>query len=125
MVGPARAAAQFLATAKVLMTTAPAETLRQVPHAHPAMQWTGSLAEMVSWARPAGAAHSQAAQAALLIASDAARQAVFARETGWQPATQAGAALMGPHAAGGLAIDEGFWVENGERLEARFRAATK
>ncbi len=117
--------AQFLSTAKVLMTTAPAETLRQVPHAHPAMQWAGSLAETMSWARPAGAAHPQAAQAALLIASDAARQAIFAHETGWEPATQGGAAFLPQQTQGGLAIDEGFWIENGEKLESRFKAAIK
>ncbi len=118
-------AAQALAAAKVLMTTASAETLRALPHVHPAMQPNASLTEAVSWARPAGAAHAQAAQAALLIASDAARQAIFARETGLQPATRAGGALLGPQPQGGLVIDEGFWQENGGTLEARFAAAIK
>ncbi len=125
--------AQLLATAKVLLTSAPASSLPAGSRAHVGAQWTGSLSEVVSWASPSGAPHARAAQAAMLVASDAARQAEFARSSGLGPATHAGFSLLPDESRAqnpalpanlqaGLPIDEGFWLDNGEKLEARFAA---
>jgi putative spermidine/putrescine transport system substrate-binding protein len=128
--------AQMLAAGRVLLTSAPTAALLQTAEAtHRAygLQWAGSLTELHSWAVPQGAPHPAAASAALLIAGDIARQAMFARATGLGP-TKAGAVDLLPAAAkagspslpanlqGGLAIDEGFWLENQDKLQARFAA---
>ncbi len=113
--------AQLLATAKVLLTTAPAESLPDGPGAHTGVQWAGSLQEVTCWARPADAAHKQGALAALVTALDPARDAIFARATRLAPANRAAASLLpGDVQQGSLAIDEGFWADNSDRLEARF-----
>ncbi len=126
-------AAQLLEAAKVLLTSAQASTLPTGPRAHLAAQWTGSLEETVSWARPVDAPHGRGALAAIQVASDAARQAGFARETRLGPATRTGFALLPAEARAqsptlpanlqaGLTIDESFWLDNGDKLEARFAA---
>ncbi len=125
--------AQFLASGKVLLTSAPAAYLGLGPKAHVRVQWAGCLDEVASWAVPQGAPHGNAALAVIAIASDAARQAEYAKATGFGPATTAGFALLPAeakraspsspeHLKGGLAVDEGFWLENGAKLEARFTA---
>jgi putative spermidine/putrescine transport system substrate-binding protein len=124
--------AQLLASAKVLLTSAPAASLPAGPKSHLGVQWTGGLQEVASWAQPAGG-HARGAAAAILVATDAARQAGFARETGLGPSTRGAFALL-PLAAradspaapanlqAGLAMDEGFWADAGDKLEARFAA---
>ena len=125
--------AQLLDSAKVLLTTAPAAGLQAGPKLHLGTSFAGSLTEVTSWARLAGAPHPEAARAAIELATDGARQADFAHVTGQGPATKLGLALLpaAPRAASpslpanqkdGLAIDEGFWLDNGEKLEARFAA---
>ena len=124
--------AQLLASAKVLLTSAPATSLPSGPKAHFGVQWAGSLSEVASWARPVNAAHAGGALAAILVASDPVRQVEFSRATGLGPAIRGAIALL-PHDAraqnpslpansqAGLAIDESFWLDS-DKLEARFTA---
>jgi putative spermidine/putrescine transport system substrate-binding protein len=128
--------AQFLGAGHVLMTSSPTGTLLRAgdgAHRHYGLQWTDSLGEVQSWAVPQGAVHQAAAVSALLIVSDVARQAEFARATGLGPSTHGAIDLLpasvkagSPSSAGnlgaGLQIDEGFWVENQAKLAARFAA---
>ena len=126
--------AQFLAGGKVLFTSAPASSLSamvsQPGHARPGVQWAGSLNAVQSWAVPQSA-HEEAALAALLIATDPAREVELARATGYGPSTTDAVALLpgdlrgaSPAAAAnlklGLPLDEGFWRDNRKALEARF-----
>jgi putative spermidine/putrescine transport system substrate-binding protein len=123
-------AAQMLATGRVLLTAAPAGAVLRLTTAkrHFGVQWTGSLAAWHSWAVPHGAARPDAAALALLVAGDLARQANFAQATFEAPAARDALALLPPslqlQATGNSALtyDEGFWAENGEKLEARFAA---
>ena len=124
--------AQLLASAKVLLTSAPAAALPNGPKAHVGVQWSGSLNEAESWARPANAAHAVGAQAAILVASDPARQVELSRATGLGPAIRGAVPLL-PHDArpqnpslpanlqAGVGIDESFWLDS-DKLEARFTA---
>ncbi len=123
--------AQLLAQAKVLLTTASSASLPAGAKSHVGTQWDGSLTEIVFWARPAGAPHDRGAAAALIVATDPARLASLARATGLGPATKAAAALLPAdvraqnpslpaNQQGALAIDDGFWAENADKLEARF-----
>jgi putative spermidine/putrescine transport system substrate-binding protein len=125
--------AQFLAAGKVLLTSAPAAPWPAGGKGHIGVQWQGSLTEGAYWAILQDAAHPRAALAAIGIATDAAREAEFARSTGLGPSTHAGIALLpgdiraqSPSLASnlgdGLPLDEGFWLENGEKLEAQFAA---
>ncbi len=125
--------AQLLAGAKVLFTSAPAAGLSTPGKPHPGTQWDGSLEEVASWARPAGAPHDRSAAAALMVATDPARVAQFARATGLGPVTKAGLALLPAelraqnpatpaNQQGALMVDEGFWADNAGKLEARFAA---
>jgi putative spermidine/putrescine transport system substrate-binding protein len=128
--------AQMLASAKVLMTSAPASFLPEIGGtgpAHVGVQWAGSLSEVEAWAIAKDAPHADAALMAIGIAADPARQAEFARSTRLGPATRPGFSLL-PEAVraqspslpanlgAGLAIDEGFWLDAGEKLDARFAA---
>jgi putative spermidine/putrescine transport system substrate-binding protein len=125
--------AQFLAAGKVLLTSAPATPWPAGGKGHIGVQWSGSLTEGAYWAILHDPAHTRAAVAATFIATDAARQAEFARSTGLGPSTHAGIALLpadlraqSPSLAAnlqaGVLVDEGFWLENGDKLEARFSA---
>ena len=125
--------AQFLASGKVLLTSAPAAPWPAGGRVHVGVQWTGNLTEIVFWAILHDPAHPRAALAAITIATDAARQAMFAKASGLGPSTRAGVDLLpadiraqSPSLAAnlqsGLALDEAFWLENGEKLEARFAA---
>ncbi len=121
-------AAQLLATGKVLLTAVPASAALKLQNAkrHFGVQWTGSLATWFSWAVPHDAPRPNASALALLVAGDLARQASFAEATLEAPASHDALALLPatpplqapPNDA--LAFDEGFWADNGDRLEARF-----
>ena len=124
--------AQLLASAKVLLTSAPSAGLPSGAKAHVGVQWSGNLTEAESWARPANAMHAAGALAAILVASDSARQAEFSRATGLGPAMRSAVALL-PHDSRAqnpslpanleksLVIDEGFWLDS-DKLQARFTA---
>ncbi len=128
--------AQMLAAGRVLLSSAPTGPLLQsadATHRAYGLQWAGSLVALHFWAVPQNAPHPDVAAAALLIVGDIARQAMFARATGLGPTIKGADALLPPatragnpstpaNAQGGLAMDEGFWAENGDRLQARFAA---
>jgi putative spermidine/putrescine transport system substrate-binding protein len=124
---------QMLAGSKVLLTSAPSNALPGGPKLKLGVQWAGGLEEITSWALPAQPPHPRAATAALVVATDPARLASFAKATGLGPPTKAAVAMLpadlraqSPTALANqpsvLAIDEAFWAENGDRLEARFAA---
>jgi len=123
--------AQFLASGKVLMTSAPTSTLPAGSRAHLGMQWNGCLDEVTSWAVAQTAKHARAALAVIGLAADAARQAEFARATGLGPSTKPGFALLPEdaraqnpslpaHLQSCLPLDNNFWAESGDKLDARF-----
>jgi putative spermidine/putrescine transport system substrate-binding protein len=134
--------AQLLGSAKVLLTSAVSAGLvagpahsppSHAPQADIGLQWTGSLTEVTSWTVLKDAPHADAALIAILIATDPARLAEFAEATALGPAAVAALGLLPAaaraqnpslpsHLQTGLAIDEGFWLEHGDRLEARFAA---
>jgi putative spermidine/putrescine transport system substrate-binding protein len=128
--------AQSLASGKVLLTTAPAAGIAQADatqHRHFAVQWGGSLYEVISLAVAHGTPHATGAMDALTVAFDIARQALFAEATGLGPGVKDAVALLPAEAKAaspalpanlqpGLPIDEGFWADNHDKLEARFAA---
>ena len=128
--------AQLLAAGRVLLTASPTAPLLQTSDAtHRAygLQWQGSLMDVRFWAVPQNPAHPSVSAAALLIAADIARQADFARATGLGPTSRAAIELLPPGAhagspaapdnlSGALFVDEGFWLENQDKLQARFEA---
>jgi putative spermidine/putrescine transport system substrate-binding protein len=128
--------ATMLAAGRVLLTATPTGPMLQTSDAtHRAygLQWQGSLMEIHSLAVPQNAPHPNAAAAALLIAGDIARQADFAHATGLGPTAKAAIDLLPPGARAAspstpanlqnaLFIDEGFWLDNQDKLQARFEA---
>jgi putative spermidine/putrescine transport system substrate-binding protein len=128
--------AQLLSAGRVLLTSAPTGPMLQsadATHRAYGLQWAGSLVALQYWAVPQNAPHPDVAAAALLIVGDIARQAMFARATGLGPTIKGADALLPPaaraanpstpvNAQGGLIMDEGFWVDNGDKLQARFAA---
>jgi len=125
--------AQFLASGKVLLTSAPAAPWPASGRVHIGVQWNGSLNDGLFWVILHDPAHPLAASAAIAIATDPAREASLAKATGFGPPTRAGIALLPAdiraqiastpaNLQAGLTTDEGFWIENGEKLEARFAA---
>jgi hypothetical protein len=77
--------------------------------------------------------HASGALALIGIASDAARQAEFAKATGLGPSTTTGFSLLPEEARGAnpsapahlqtcVAMDEAFWLDTSDKLEARFSA---
>jgi putative spermidine/putrescine transport system substrate-binding protein len=124
---------QYLTAGKALLTAAPVALLPARGKLHPGLQWSGCLIETESWAILHDTPHARDALIALAIAGDPARQADFAKTTGFAPATRAGYVLL-PLAAraqdaaaperlqGCLPVDEGFWLENGGKLASRFTA---
>lgn len=124
---------QMLAGSKVLLTSAPSNALPGGPKLKLGVQWAGGLEEVASWAVPTQAPHPRAATAALVVATDPARLASFAKATGLGPPTKAAAAMLPPdlraqsptaatNQQAVLPIDEAFWADNGDKLEARFAA---
>jgi putative spermidine/putrescine transport system substrate-binding protein len=125
--------AQFLASGKVLLTSAPAAPWPGGGKAPIGVQWNGSLDEGLYWVILHEPAHPLAAMAAIVIATDSAREASFAKATGIGPATSAGLSLLPSgiraqiasypaNAQAGVPIDEAFWTDNGGKLEERFAA---
>jgi putative spermidine/putrescine transport system substrate-binding protein len=128
--------AQMLAAGRVLLTVAPTAALllnSDITRRHDGLQWRGALTELQSWAVPQNAPHQEAAAAALLIAGDIARQAAFAKTTDQGPTARAAIDLLPATVKAGspsapanlqnsLAIDETFWADNGDKLQARFAA---
>jgi putative spermidine/putrescine transport system substrate-binding protein len=128
--------AQMLAAGHVLLTVTPTAPLllnADTTRRHFGLQWAGALTELQSWAVPQNAPHPAAAAAALLIAGDIARQAAFAKTTDLGPSARGTIDLLSPTVKAGspsasanlqntLTIDESFWADNGDKLQARFAA---
>ena len=124
--------AQWLASGKVLLTSAPADVVLQATeatHRHLGVQWNGSLSSIFFWAVPQAAPHPAAATLALLIATDPARLAEFNQTTSLGPSTQDALAVLAPRSdnlvgnlGAGLIVDAEFWLENDGKLEPRFAA---
>ncbi len=128
-------AADLISSGKALLTSAPIDVIVAATGSHPNLGFSaaGNLTSWWSWTVPQAAPHAAAATLALIIAADPARQADFARATGYGPATTMALDLMpadvralSPSLASNqsqsLNIDEGFWAENHDKLEARFSA---
>jgi putative spermidine/putrescine transport system substrate-binding protein len=117
-------AADLLASGKALLTSAPVDTMTQAAASHPGLGFSaeGGLASWFSWAVPQAAPHPAASRVALVIAADPARQADLARATGLGPANTLAFDLLPPQAKPALVIDDGFWAENGAKIQARFAA---
>jgi putative spermidine/putrescine transport system substrate-binding protein len=124
---------QFLTSGKVLLTSLPAAPIPWGGKIHIGVQWAASLTEGAFWAVPQDPAHPRAAASAILIATDSARQADFAKATSLGPSTHGGVALLPAelrarnpsllaNLQASLLLDEGFWLDNGDKLEARFAA---
>jgi putative spermidine/putrescine transport system substrate-binding protein len=126
---------QWLAAGKVLLTTAPAETVPEAGaagHKRLAVQWTASLSSAMSFALPQNAPDPAAAAIAMAIAGDPARQAILASATGLGPAVKDAADLLpaavrdenpgAPKNLAGVMMDDGFWADNRAKLEQRFAA---
>ncbi len=123
---------QWLATGKVLLTSAPAVGLTAAgtaAHKHLAVQWAGGLTSVASFVVPQSAPHPSVAAVALDVAADPVRQAMLAAATGLGPAVRDAVDLLpaavradnvAVNLAGTLAVDETFWADNGARLEQRF-----
>jgi len=127
-------AAALLTGGRVLFVAAPAAAVLKAgaaTHHHVGVQWSGSLGEWQSWAVPKDAPHPGAALLALIVAGDPARQAKFAEATFLGPASKDALELLplaaravspGANQSAMLGVDEGFWSENGEKLEGQFSA---
>ena len=126
-------AADLLSSGKALLTSAPVDIITgaTVAHANLGYTATGNLTSWWSWTMPQAAPHAAAAALALVIAEDPARQADFARATGYGPASamaldlmpadaRAASSSLASNQSQSLVVDEGFWAENREKLEARF-----
>jgi putative spermidine/putrescine transport system substrate-binding protein len=126
--------AQLLGAGKVLLTSAPAAAVLQAgvaTHRHFGVQWAGSLTDVSFWAVPHDAPHPAQSALALLVATDPARLAELFQATSLGPPTRDAldllpanvrAATVSANIAAGLAVDDGFWAENGAKLEQRFAA---
>jgi putative spermidine/putrescine transport system substrate-binding protein len=121
---------QWLAAGKVLLTSAPAETVPAAAtagHKRLAVQWTASLTRAMSFVVSQNAREPALAAIALEIAGDPARQAMLTSVTGLGPAVKDAADLLAAsprpdNAAGALMMDDGFWADNRAKLEQRFTA---
>jgi putative spermidine/putrescine transport system substrate-binding protein len=126
--------AQMLGAGKVLLTSAPSAQVQlaaAAAHRHFGVQWSGALLQISYWVVPHDAPHPGQSALALLIATDPARLAGLAQEAALGPATHdaldllhdaARAATPSANLGAGLALDEGFWAENGAKLEQHFTA---
>jgi putative spermidine/putrescine transport system substrate-binding protein len=124
-------AADLIISGKALLTSAPIEAIAMAspPRVSLGYALAGTVATWFSWAVPQAAPHPGAALLALVIAADPARQADLARATGLGPATAPALDLLPPalraHSPGlpvnqTLIIDETFWAESKDKIEARF-----
>ena len=125
--------AQLLTSAKVLLTSAGAASFADAHKAQIGVQWGRQPDGSVELGDTSRRRPSTRRRGRLLVVGDSARQADFARASGLGPPTRTAFALMPPDARpqspslpanlqAGLAIDEGFWLDNTVKLEARFAA---
>lgn len=126
---------RLLASGKVLLSTAPSTMVSaadQQGHAAFGIVWNGGLTQVESWAIAAASPNGGQALRLLSFINDPARQAAVATLSfagglaqgadGYlDPAQRALSPTAPANLAGTLALDDGFWADNGAALEARFR----
>ncbi len=129
-------AARLLRTGDVLMTSATnleVALANHKEHRNFGMQWSGSLWAVDSWAILKGAPSQRQAAQFLYFAGDAAIQARLADAVPWAglakgaleglpPEVAANLSLTAANLQGALAVDEGFWRDNLDKLTQRFAA---
>jgi len=127
---------RLLASGKVLLSTAPSTMVSaadQQGHAPFGMVWSGGLTQVESWAIAAASPNGTQALRLLSFITNPARQAAVAAlsfagglaqgaNEYLDPDQQALSPTAPANLAGTLALDDGFWADNGAALEARFRA---
>jgi putative spermidine/putrescine transport system substrate-binding protein len=113
--------AQWLASGKVLFTSAPAASIPPAgaaSHHHLGVQWSASQAVAMLAIQIAGDAARQAELAQAVFVGPAVRDAVDLLPGATRALVPAGPADL----AGALVVDPAFWAESGEKLEQRFAA---
>ncbi len=132
---PDTGAAQMLKSGEVLLSSAENVPVSMANRAggHFGLQWSGCLYAVQSWAVMKGSPHLTTALKLLAYASDPARQASLTTAVPYGPTVkganealppdlQASSPTAAANLAGALQIDEGFWHDNGAKLEQRFQA---
>ncbi|MGL6070338.1 ABC transporter substrate-binding protein [Craterilacuibacter sp.] len=125
---------QFLASGDVVMSSAYNGRIdsAQKDGKNLKVVWNGSIYDVDSWAIPKGAKSAEASQF-IAFASKPEQQKNYASQIAYGPTNTKAIKLLPAKVAanlptdpanlkGALAIDVGFWVENGEDLEQRFNA---
>ncbi len=129
-------ASRLLGSGEVLMTSATNAAVaatNRTEHRNWGVQWTGSLSAVDSWAILKGSPNQRQANQFLYFAGDSAMQARLAAEAPYAglakgalddlpPTLAANLTLSPANQAGALAIDEGFWRDNLDKLNQRFAA---
>lgn len=131
---------RLLATGEVLMTSAPADRIIAASrsgdpqeHHNFALQWAGNLTDVESWSILTGSPNVATATQLLAFAADPKAQQALPALGGYGGVTNgandklaADLLAASPSApaniAGGLMIDEGFWRDNGAKLDKQFEA---
>ena len=132
---PDTGASQILKSGEVLLSSAENVPVALANRAggHFGLQWNGCLYAVQSWAVVKGSPHLTTALKLLAFASDPARQAAFTAALPYGPTVKGANEALAPdlqassptaaaNLAGALQIDEGFWHDNGAKLEGRFQA---
>lgn len=131
---PGRQAAQLLGSGDVLMTSADSPSIMVANRAdqhHFGVQWQGCLTSVLSWVVMKGSANAPEAVQVLAFAADPARQAALSAASAFGAVVKGANDLLAPdqqaaspsaNLAGGLALDEAFWRDNGDKLTQRFEA---
>ncbi|MSO90922.1 MAG: extracellular solute-binding protein [Acetobacteraceae bacterium] len=126
-------AVRLLGSGEVLMTSAAFATIAAANRANRqkfGVQWAGGLARIQHWAIVKGSPNLRQAQQFLYFAGTAAIQVRLAGYGGLakgvaelrSPEAQEGLVSAPGNLAALLAVDEGFWREQGDKLDTRFAA---
>jgi putative spermidine/putrescine transport system substrate-binding protein len=129
----AEEATKLLGTGEVLMTSAPNGRVAisdRDQHRNFGMQWAGAITHVLSWGVMRGSPNARAAQQFLYFSGTPAIEARMLVAVGYPglakgsadgvPAEVVAASPVGQ--SGVLTTDEGFWRENGDKLNQRFSA---
>ena len=131
---PDTGASQILKSGEVLLTSAQNVPVALANRAggHFGLQWAGCLYAVQSWAVVKGSPNLVTALKLLAFASDPARQAALTAALPYGPTVKGANEALAPdiqaysptaaaNLAGALQIDEGYWHDNGAKLEQRFQ----
>ncbi len=132
---PDTGAAQILKSGEVLLSSADnvPVTLANRAGGHFGLQWAGCLYSVQSWAIPKTSGQTGKALQLLAFASDPARQAALTSIVPYGPTVKGANEALAPdvlpasptapaNLANALQVDEGFWHDNGAKLEQRFQS---